>query len=81
MWKVPININYPMSENSSTAPTVPSMWLETKNVAMEAKSKPYIMNIQGTGYYRVNYDEENWQSLTNLLKENNHHSIHRLEQN
>ena len=45
---------------------------------MEPESKPYILNVKGTGYYRVNYDEENWKSLTSFLKESDHHSIHQL---
>ena len=45
---------------------------------MEPDSKPYILNVKGTGYYRVNYDEENWKSLTSFLKESDHHSIHQL---
>ena len=60
------------------APTTPSLWLETKTNSMEAGSRPYIINVQATGYYRVNYDETNWKNLTSLLKESNHHSIHPL---
>ena len=41
-------------------------------------SKPYILNVKGTGYYRVNYDDENWKNLTSFLKESDHHSIHQL---
>ena len=78
IWKVPISINYPLSENSSMAPTTPSLWLKTKTHSMKATSRPYIVNVQATGYYRVNYDEENWKNLTSLLKETNHHSIHPL---
>ena len=66
IWKVPISITYPLFEKSSIAPTTPSMWLETKTDSMEAISRPYIVNVQATGYYRVNYDEENWKNLTSL---------------
>ena len=45
---------------------------------MEPDSKPYILNVKGTGYFRVNYDEENWKNLTSFLKESDHHSIHQL---
>ena len=34
-----------------------------------------IFNTQETGYYRVNYDDRNWQNLINLLIQN-HSKIH-----
>ncbi|XP_029176837.1 aminopeptidase N-like [Nylanderia fulva] len=37
-----------------------------------------IFNIQQTGYYRVNYDEENWQRITNYLHSRNYKKIHVL---
>ena len=76
IWKVPISISYPTTENSSL--TTPKLWLETERSQMEPDSKPYILNVKGTGYFRVNYDEENWKSLTSFLKESDHHSIHQL---
>nr|XP_012221839.1 PREDICTED: thyrotropin-releasing hormone-degrading ectoenzyme-like [Linepithema humile] len=36
-----------------------------------------IVNLQQTGYYRVNYDEDNWKKLANYLYEN-HANIHVL---
>ena len=30
---------------------------------------PYIANVQQTGYYRVNYQPENWKAIAALLKE------------
>ncbi|XP_029155978.1 aminopeptidase N-like, partial [Nylanderia fulva] len=37
-----------------------------------------IFNIQQIGYYRVNYDEENWQRITNYLHSHNYKKIHVL---
>ncbi|XP_029156057.1 aminopeptidase N-like [Nylanderia fulva] len=37
-----------------------------------------IFNIQQTGYYRVNYDERNWQRISNYLNYNNYNKIHVL---
>ena len=36
-----------------------------------------IANVQQTGFYRVNYDEENWRLLAELLVAN-HTAIHRI---
>ncbi|XP_067209692.1 aminopeptidase N-like [Linepithema humile] len=36
-----------------------------------------IVNLQQTGYYRVNYDEDNWKKLANYLYKN-HANIHVL---
>lgn len=35
-----------------------------------------IFNVQQVGYYRVNYDENNWKMLTNYLKLKNLKKIH-----
>ncbi|XP_029176633.1 aminopeptidase N-like [Nylanderia fulva] len=37
-----------------------------------------IFNIQQIGYYRVNYDSENWRRISNYLNTNNHTKIHVL---
>eukprot|EP00091_Calanus_sinicus_P012107 TRINITY_DN2746_c0_g1_i3.p2 TRINITY_DN2746_c0_g1~~TRINITY_DN2746_c0_g1_i3.p2 ORF type:complete len:252 (-),score=69.75 TRINITY_DN2746_c0_g1_i3:91-846(-) len=31
---------------------------------------PFVVNIQGTGYYRVNYDDSNWRALAEVLRTN-----------
>ena len=36
-----------------------------------------ILNNQQSGYYRVNYDEENWKRITNELVSGNFNMIHR----
>ncbi len=39
---------------------------------------PLIVNIQSTGYYRVNYDPENWNRIINYLKSPNFTDINRI---
>ena len=42
----------------------------------DSKEKALIVNVQQTGYYRVNYDLENWNKITKALK-NDPKTIHR----
>lgn len=38
----------------------------------------YLLNIQEVGFYRVNYDDQNWRAIGNALKSVNHGEIHVL---
>lgn len=40
--------------------------------------KYYILNKQQTGFYRVNYDEENWNNIKEALMTEDHDNIHVL---
>ena len=40
------------------------------------ESRPYLLNIEASGFYRVAYEEENWRALINSLKTLK--DIHRL---
>ncbi|XP_047452435.1 aminopeptidase N-like isoform X2 [Mugil cephalus] len=68
----PIRINY-MTNSSDSA----SLWLNAKGQEPEAKtdfiSKDgdwILANVNCTGYYRVNYDAENWARLLTQLETN-----------
>ena len=57
--------------------TEPYTWLWQDQVETEIPvgdvipdNTPFVVNVQGTGYYRVNYDEDNWNSLAEMLKTN-----------
>nr|XP_040221257.2 aminopeptidase N-like [Anopheles coluzzii] len=55
-------------------------WLATKAARIETTvpaNEWIVFNKQQVGYYRVNYDERNWELITNALHEN-WASIHRL---
>lgn len=38
----------------------------------------YILNVQQVGYYRVNYDKENWDAISKALHTSDHGQIHVL---
>uniref|UniRef100_A0A3Q1F5F9 Aminopeptidase n=1 Tax=Acanthochromis polyacanthus TaxID=80966 RepID=A0A3Q1F5F9_9TELE len=70
-WNVPIWVMSYISEPSL-------VWLEAtlETVAKEefiAKDGEWILaNVNSTGYYRVNYNLENWQLLLKVLETNRH---------
>ena len=61
--------------------TSPSHWLTPDKVEIEIenleKNKAVIVNIQQTGYYRVNYDNENWNLIISALQDGTN-SINRI---
>lgn len=68
LWKIPISITYPNGEWEPSVDTTPDQWLTNHSIPFTPYQRPYLMNVKATGYYRVNYDEENWKSLINVLK-------------
>ena len=68
-WNIPINFAYP--GESEIPSTVPSLWLTTSDfsISTNVTTKPFIVNVQQTGYYRVNYGDDLWHMLTEVLTE------------
>ena len=67
--------------------TSPDTWLDPANADIQTEvdlssvassSEPVIVNVQQTGFYRVNYDSINWELISNALL-NNFEEIHRYE--
>lgn len=52
--------------------------LSTANIPNFDDSQWFIFNIQQIGYYRVNYDEDNWNKIIEVLNSDNYNSIHVL---
>jgi aminopeptidase N len=76
-WFVPVSIAYPMSARADFSNTVPKYWMTTSGLNIDLEERPFIINVQQTGYYRVNYDPQNWKDLAKVLKED-HLRIHKL---
>jgi len=70
-WTIPINVAYPLASNSGFNKTTPDKWFMANDASftIEIQEHPYVINVQQTGYYRVNYDEKNWQHLAKVLKQ------------
>lgn len=80
VWYIPIN--YAIGGNSDFSNLSTNLWLTdvTKIVTIEDLNAEdfLIVNKQVKGYYRVNYDRDNWKLISNYLISNDYTKIHRL---
>jgi len=70
LWYIPIT--FTTDSELNFANTRPTTWMpRTKLYELENRelslAKWFIFNVQQTGYYRVNYDLENWMAITEHL--------------
>lgn len=81
-WWVPISLTDAVEGNFDDNNTQPRVWLSperadaTLATAFDADAW-VVANIQSTGFFRVNYDERNWQLLAAQLRRD-HEVIHVL---
>ncbi|XP_048007657.1 aminopeptidase N [Leguminivora glycinivorella] len=72
VWWIPIS--YTTTTESDFESTRPKLWLRgekskvVRNISI-AKDDWLIANIQQTGFYRINYDQRNWQMLIKILND------------
>jgi aminopeptidase N len=76
-WWVPVSYAS-KTFNDNFNKTQPEFWMTKKEKSLVhdvhvEKRDWLIVNVQETGYYRVNYDAKNWRLITEQLNEN--HSI------
>ena len=81
-WWIPITYSSVNDENSNFDDTFNNdLWLtpddEELVVGTGAENSAVIFNVQYTGFYRVNYDSENWDRIADALKAD-HTSIHTI---
>lgn len=73
LWWVPITV----VDDNKTKKT----WLKNERQieikqALSQDNKWYLVNLHQNGYYRVNYNEENWKAIVDRLQGNGHRHIH-----
>lgn len=78
MWWVPLS--YTSQDSPDFESTQVKVWMKDSETEITVDSLPsedkwVIFNIQETGYYRVNYDENNWNLLIQQLQ-TDHEGIH-----
>ncbi|KAI4460016.1 protease m1 zinc metalloprotease [Holotrichia oblita] len=79
-WTIPIN--YATASNADFSNTLATYWLKDardENTGITVDENDWIiLNKQETGYYRVNYDENNWRLIINYLNSDDFEKIHVL---
>ncbi|XP_049580065.1 alanyl (membrane) aminopeptidase-like b [Syngnathus scovelli] len=67
LWHIPIRV---MSNTSETS----FLWLKTRRAVkdqfLSKRGEWILVNVNCNGYYRVNYNPENWEKLLNQLESN-----------
>ncbi|XP_046994487.1 aminopeptidase N-like [Schistocerca americana] len=69
----PVSISYISHSEANYSATPPRLWLLDSELVVPAVAQPddwLLLNMNVTGYYRVNYDEQNWALLTAQLLQN-----------
>nr|XP_012230590.1 PREDICTED: thyrotropin-releasing hormone-degrading ectoenzyme-like [Linepithema humile] len=78
-WWIPLTF-FTEDSNSTSNQTTTAAWLEPKiESAIIGFCEPnswVIFNVQQIGYYRVNYDENNWKMLIDYLRLKDLETIH-----
>ncbi|XP_015127625.1 aminopeptidase N [Diachasma alloeum] len=80
LWTIPIN--YATTSRPDFSCTRPTHFLRSANESLILngidENDWLILNIQQTGFYRVDYDWENWKRIAAYLNSENYHKIHVL---
>ncbi|KAJ8733133.1 hypothetical protein PYW08_001431 [Mythimna loreyi] len=72
IWWIPVS--YTTASEKDFETTHPKLWLKgeksltVSNITIQP-DEWFIANVQQTGYYRVNYDLQNWKLLIDILKD------------
>ena len=76
-WWVPVTFTPAGGDFNDT---YPKAWLredeeKKRLMGLPASDKAVVFNVQETGYYRVNYDKQNWKLIAEQL-DRDHTAIH-----
>nr|CAD7453868.1 unnamed protein product [Timema tahoe] len=82
-WSIPLS--WTLQENAPYGfeTTTPERWLHDYEKSIEinnvtTSNQWIIFNNQESGYYRVNYDSDNWNRIISFLKSDSYENIHVL---
>lgn len=72
LYWIPVTIASKSNPNFSN--TTPALWFGSRGIVTEEfnlRDEWYIINVQQVGFYRVNYETDNWINLVDALKSKN----------
>lgn len=74
--QIPISIATQLDPNFEN--TSPKFWLTSRqeNFATKLRNHWFVLNVQQSGYYRVQYDDRSFQAIVNTLQSINYTLIH-----
>lgn len=79
VWYIPIN--YATADDSNFSNLSTNFWLTDVEATVSIEGLDsndwLIVNKQERGYYRVNYDEDNWRLIVDYLNSDDYDKIHR----
>ncbi|XP_044004939.1 uncharacterized protein LOC122850036 isoform X2 [Aphidius gifuensis] len=78
-WWIPIT--WASKSNPDFSKTAPTNWLSSSTASItinNPKNEWFILNVQQSGYYRVNYDSDSWKSIIDVLKSDKFKDIHEI---
>lgn len=78
-YSIPITYTIDSEDYDDVTPKFVFWMNETGEKSYNLPKKPekyYILNPKQTGYYRVNYDENNWNKIKEALEQDNFDGIH-----
>ena len=65
-----IPISYTTKSELDFEPKTAKLWMMTTSTTIESNDDWVILNIQSTGYYKVSYSNEIWESFIETLRNN-----------
>lgn len=78
LWPLPITYATKEADFANTKPTIVNTKTYKITITKPEELPYFILNNQQVGYYRVNYDEDNWAKISNALRKENFGGIHVL---
>lgn len=78
-YNIPITYSIDSENNEDTEPKFIYRIADGQNKTVDLPKKPskyIILNSKQTGFYRVNYDSDNWMKIKEGLMKDNHDGIH-----
>ncbi|XP_024871015.1 thyrotropin-releasing hormone-degrading ectoenzyme-like isoform X1 [Temnothorax curvispinosus] len=77
-WRIPLTYTRQSKINFDTSPASIVTFKDKLNIPVPLKDDWIILNLQQSGYYRVNYDTEIWRRIACYLNSKNYKNIHVL---